>query len=102
MIYSLVLHTAATVDLDEIHQRISLSSLDAADRTYDRLKQAILTLAEFPKRFPVAPESAKTSLEMRHTHVGNYRIIFSILGEQVHVWRVVHAARQSLDPGELN
>ena len=101
MTFQIHIQGNAVVDLESIHEYLSAYSQDAAERTYASVKQAILGLAEFPRRYAVAPESARASVEIRHLIVGNYRILYSIIGETVTVRRVVHAAKDLMDPMEL-
>ena len=91
----------AVADLDSIHEFLSAYSEASAERVYEELKRKILSLDRFPRRCPQAPESARSTIELRHLLVGNHRVIFSILGTTVHVYRVVSAARGPLDPSHF-
>ena len=101
MKFTLDIHPRAIADLDEIHAQLADYSPDAADRIYTMIKHGVLSLSDFPRRCPQAPESARASIEMRHLIVGNYRVIFTIIGRTVHVWCIRHAARDMFDPSEF-
>lgn len=74
----------------------SEASLEVAARWYNRLEESIATLANLPRRCPVAPEDALFEEEIRHLLVDPYRVIFTIRGKQVHILHVRHMARRSL------
>jgi len=102
MIFHINISATAVADLEAIHEYLSAFSADAADRNYAAIKEAALGLREFPRRYALAPESPKSTVELRNLTVGNYRIIYSIIMESVNVWRVVHVARKELSPFELS
>ena len=66
-----------------------------------RLREAIDSLAEMPKRCPLAPENASVPFEMRQLLYGRkphfYRILFTIEDEVVYVLRIRHGRRHHLD-----
>jgi plasmid stabilization system protein ParE len=101
MRFKIDVHPQAVSELEGIHAYLSEFSSDAADRTFLLLKHGIVSLSDFPRRCPQAPESVGASVEIRHLVVGNYRILFSIIGQTVHIWRVRHGAQDHLDPGEI-
>jgi plasmid stabilization system protein ParE len=75
---------------------------DAGIRWFLDLQNAIASLAEFPKRCPLAPESAIFPFEVRHLFYGHsphvYRILFTIEGDVVFVLHIRHGRRQPLKP----
>ncbi len=54
MIFTIEVHSWAIADRDEIYAHIGEDSGEAPERVYQRLKAAILGLAQLPKRCPVA------------------------------------------------
>lgn len=102
MTYKIQVTAPAIGDLREIHEQIAEDSTAAAGRVLDLLEKACEALADFPKRCPLAPESAHESTEIRQAVVSQYRILFRIIGETVYVLRIRHGARQPFRPGELN
>ena len=67
-------------------------------RWFLALDDAIATRATFPKRCPLAPESARFPFEVRQLLYGRkphlYRILFSIEGETVRVLHIRHGRRK--------
>ncbi|MCL2649245.1 MAG: type II toxin-antitoxin system RelE/ParE family toxin [Phycisphaerales bacterium] len=93
---------SATADAELIHEEITASSPQAADRLLALFAASADSLSDFPKRYPLAPESQTHSEEIRHMFVGNYRILYKIRGDTVFVVRIRHAAQRPFKPGELN
>ncbi len=75
---------------------------DAGVRWFLALQEAIASLAEFPGRCPLAPESAVFPFEVRHLLYGHiphvYRILFTIEDKTVYVLHFRHGRRQPLKP----
>jgi plasmid stabilization system protein ParE len=55
----------------------------------DRAKAA----AEWVREFQIIPEAEQIGAPFRHVVFGNYRIIYQVVGNQVILCRVIHAAR---------
>jgi len=68
------------------------------------LDDAFASLAEFPERCPVAPESARFPFEVRQLLYGRkphlYRILFTIEADTVHVLHIRHGRRKAVVPSE--
>jgi plasmid stabilization system protein ParE len=64
------------------------------------LDDAFASLAQFPERCPIAPESTRFPLEVRQLLYGRsphmYRILFTISGDTVSVLHVRHGRRKPL------
>jgi plasmid stabilization system protein ParE len=101
MSFVIDMRPAALADLNNIQGSLSAYSEQTADRTYALIKDGILSLEDFPRRFALAPESSRATIEIRHLVIGNYRVIYTIAYEAVRVLRIVHAAQKPLDPKEL-
>jgi plasmid stabilization system protein ParE len=69
-----------------------------ADEWYDSIEAAILSLAEYPLSFGLAPESDHFAEEIRHRLVGSYRILFTVQGQEVHVLHVRHGRQNVMHP----
>jgi plasmid stabilization system protein ParE len=73
---------------------------DTGIRWFLALQNAIASLAEFPERCPLAPESAVFPFEVRQLLYGHlphvYRILFTIEGNTVYVLHIRHGRRQPL------
>jgi toxin ParE1/3/4 len=102
MTYRVQMTMTAVADLRNIQEYLAESSGASADRVLDVLEKACQGLADFPKRYPRAPESARETTEIRQAVVSHYRVLFRIVGDTVHVLRIRHTAQQQLRPGELN
>ena len=92
---------AAEQDADAILEwLLSHHAGDTGIRWFLALQDAIASLAEFPKRCAVAPESTAFPLEVRHLFYGNpphvYRILFTIENDMVYVLHIRHGRRQPL------
>ena len=58
---------------------------------------ALKQLGVIPKAFPLAPEDAEFSEEIRQMVVGRYRVLFTIKGRKVHVLHVRGAYEGPID-----
>jgi plasmid stabilization system protein ParE len=67
---------------------------------FRELERAVQSLAEFPERCALAPESGRFPFEVRQLLYGRkphiYRILFTIESETVHVLHIRHGRRQSI------
>ena len=71
---------------------------DTGVRWFLALQDAIASLQEFPKRCPLAPESAAFPFEVRHLLYGHpphiCRILFTLESETVYVLHIRHGRRE--------
>jgi toxin ParE1/3/4 len=81
----------ATADLDEIWLYIATDSISAADHLIDRITERSRALAEHPRLGVARPDIAS---DARMLTVGDYLILYRILGADVVIIRVVHGARR--------
>jgi plasmid stabilization system protein ParE len=70
------------------------------------VEPAIDTLAESPDRCPASPETNLLPTGLRELHFGlgrkaTHRIVFTIIGQDVRVLRIRHAAQQGLTLDDL-
>jgi len=96
--FEVIVERPAERDLADIHMQIALDSPDHAAQWFNRTVETIRSLANSPRRCPIARESRSHDDEIRQLLRGNYRILFTI-GDVVHVLHVRHAARLPL--GEM-
>jgi plasmid stabilization system protein ParE len=92
---------AAEQDADAILDWLfSQHAGDTGIRWFLALQDAIASLAGFPKRCPLAPESAAFPFEVRHLLYGRpphvCRILFTIENQTVYVLHTRHGRRQPL------
>jgi len=96
MAYLVRITARAERDLALLYEDINAAGSVAAQRWYEGLKQAILSLARRPNRSPVTPENKKLRhlLYGRKPHV--YRIIYRVSErpKQVDVLHIRHGARR--------
>ena len=65
---------------------------------FTALDEAFASLAKFPERCPIAPESARLPFEVRQFLYGRkphvYRILFTIKGDVVSILHIRHGRRK--------
>jgi len=105
MAYRFDLTHRALRDAMEVYEWIARNSPAHAARWYRGLFQRIRTLAESPRRCPVAPENEAFDEEVRQLLYGRrrgvYRILFVIRGDQILILAILHSARQRLGAEQL-
>lgn len=81
------------------------ASPDVAMRWYTAFEDAVVALETMPASNPLAPEQellgTLPGFEVRQRLCMSHRLLFMILGREVHVLRVIHTARQVLRPDDL-
>ncbi|MBX9738052.1 MAG: type II toxin-antitoxin system RelE/ParE family toxin [Phycisphaerales bacterium] len=92
--YAVRVSPRAMRNLLDLHAFIAEDSRDEADQWLDRLLDRAFSLAAFPLRAPLAPESPLGRVRVRHLIDGNYRILFCVRGKGVVILGVRHAARR--------
>lgn len=98
MNYRIVVQPAARAQAAAIYAYLFERAPLAAERWLSGFDRAVQTLRSMPARCALAPESPSFSREIRQLLYGNYRILFTIRGNEVRVLHVRHAARDRLDP----
>jgi len=97
---AVIILPTAERDLEEVYAWLADRDAEAAIRWYNRLIGVILSLAIFPERCPLAPESPKFKNEIRQILHGQkphkYRILFNVTIDGVRVLHVRHGARLNL------
>ena len=103
--YRLIIQPPALDDLDEAYQWIKERSPEAADRWFNGFVDAISSLSIAPERCGLAAENDAVEPEIRQLLYGRrsgvYRAIFTIMGEEVRILHIRHAARQPMDLADL-
>jgi len=69
---------------------------DYADRWWNGLVDAVLSLEAMPRRCPLIPEQKYFEEELRHLIYHSHRIIFTISENTVTILRVYHGAQRPL------
>ncbi len=101
MTFRVEITTTAEQDSDlMLDWLLSQHAGDAGKRWFLALQESIASLAEFPRRCPLAPESSIFPFEVRHLFYGRaphvYRILFPIEDETVYILHLRHGRRQPL------
>ena len=84
----------AEVDVQDIWLYIAADNVNAADRLVDRFTETFEQLATTP-RIGQAQEQYRSGL--RCFPVGRYVIFYSIVDDEIEVYRVLHGARRLED-----
>lgn len=87
-------------ELEDIFAWIAKQSPQAATNWYNSCLNAIYSLEAVPQRRAVAPENEDFEIEIRQLIHGNYRILFTIQDDAVHVLHVRHGARDYMRPDD--
>jgi plasmid stabilization system protein ParE len=71
---------------------------EAGQRWFRKLKEAVASLSEFPKRCPLAPENKEFPFEVRQLLYGRkphmYRVLFTIEADTVVILHIRHGRRR--------
>jgi plasmid stabilization system protein ParE len=87
--------------LDAICAFIALDSPSAADVFSYTVTEATRSLALFPRAGRVVPEFGRE--DIRELIVGNYRVVYLLIGDAVRIVTIHHGARMlRLGPDRLN
>jgi plasmid stabilization system protein ParE len=106
MTYRVIIQPSAFADLEETLDYLAKHySSDSSEAWYEGCLAAIESLAEHPRRCPVAKEAGKIGVEIRQClfrrHRSVYRILFTIRDDAVRVLYVRHSARDDMTPRDL-
>jgi len=105
MTYRVVIMPRAERDLRTIYQYIRRNAPRAAHEWLKRARQAASSLARYPERCALAPESASFHEPVRQLlfgsgNRGTYRFLFTVVEETVYVLHVRHGSMLPLSPNE--
>ena len=97
MTYTIVYTAQARRAIQNAYDWLFERTVQHAPEWHKRLVKSIHSLEIMPGRCPLAPENEGSDEEVRHLIVGDrihaYRIIYTIRGEDVVIYNVVHGAR---------
>ena len=101
MTFRVEITATAELEADAIFEwLLSQHAGDAGMRWFLTLHEAIASLADYPRRCPLAPENPAFSFEVRQLLYGRpphvYRILFTIDNRTVNVLHIRHGRRQPL------
>jgi plasmid stabilization system protein ParE len=94
--YRILLPKKVSVDLQHIHEHISLDSELNAASVIAEIIEAMESLQDFPHRFPVHSGRREAAKTVRRMPVGQYLVYFQIneLNKAVSMIHVRHRARR--------
>jgi plasmid stabilization system protein ParE len=102
MTYLVIVQPSAQAEMEAAYEWVAERAPITAARWYNRLLDAIESLADNPERCPLAPEDEYFREEIRNLLYGKrqnaYRIIFTIRDDSVHVLHVRRGSRRTLRP----
>ena len=98
MAYTVVIEAEAEEEITEASIWIAQYSSERALLWHFELEEAIFSLEENPFRCPRAPENERFPEEIRHLIFQQYRILFTVRDETVHVLHVWRARRDWVQP----
>jgi plasmid stabilization system protein ParE len=105
MTYRVIITPQAETELRTIYRYIRSQAPRAAHDWIRRARQCAKSLARFPERCPLAPESDSFEQPIREPFFGKgsrgtYRLLFVVLEESVYILHVRHGAMLPLSPEE--
>jgi plasmid stabilization system protein ParE len=99
--YHVEITEPAEKNIREAYEWLRSQSQQAAAIWLDGLLEAVESLAAFPRRCGVAPESEDHEDEIRQLLYGRYRVLFLIRERKVFILHVRHAARYRASEEDL-
>lgn len=100
MSYRIVLEDLADTDIDDTYRWMTQHSQDKATLWYFDVLERIETLKNNPFRCPLAPENDLFPEEIRQLIFHQYRILFTVRDEEIHILRVWHSRRDYARPSD--
>jgi plasmid stabilization system protein ParE len=101
--YRVIIQPPAAAEIDDAYLWMAERAPESAIKWFDGLETVIYSLEDFPQRRPLAEESKAFNVEVRQLiyrkRVGAYRVLFTIVGDAVHVLHVRHGRRRRLRRG---
>jgi plasmid stabilization system protein ParE len=88
-----VITESAKLDVRSVRDYIARDRAKAAAEWVREFQRRARLLASMPLGFEIIPEAEQIGAPFRHVVFGNYRIIYQVVGNQVILCRVIHAAR---------
>jgi len=101
MKYRVNITVPAEGDLEDAYQWIARDSSQAAERWRKGLYRVIDSLETLPFRYGRAPEASAVDFELRQYVYKSHRILYTVIGDTVHILHIRHGARQLLKTHEI-
>lgn len=98
MDYAVEVMPAALADVDAYLEFLEneRGTAEYAERWWNGLIDALVSLEKMPRRCPVIPEYRHFDEELHHLIYESHRIIFYVTDDTVKVLRIYHGARHPL------
>ncbi len=91
MALALIWSPRALADIEDIAEYISRDSAIYAASTVAKIFEAVQPLIDYPRMGRVVPEAGIETI--RELFIFQYRLIYEITGEEIHILAVVHGKR---------
>lgn len=91
--YKVKIYPAAQQDLLDIIDYLNTLSPEAALGYYDRITEAIASLAQFPERCPRPKDLALAAKGYRYLVVKQYLVFYVVVGDTVQIRRILYGRR---------
>lgn len=91
--YKVKIYPAAQKDLLDIIDYLNTLSPEAALGYYDRITEAIASLAQFPERCPRPKDLALAAKGYRYLVVKQYLVFYVVVGDTVQIRRILYGRR---------
>jgi toxin ParE1/3/4 len=107
MAFRVEIARSAEAEIEDLYLWVIARAPQQGAKWFNGLERAVQSLADHPRRCPIAPESFDPLLPVRVLHYGRkphvYRIFFTVddAAQVVHVVHVRRGARRPATPGEL-
>ena len=103
--WKIIIELPAQRDIADAYLWLVEQAPDAADQWFNRIYETLGSLDIYPERCPLAPEGQFLQAEVREIFHGQrqnkYRILFTVIENEVHVLHVRHGARRVLGEPEF-
>ncbi|MDB4948028.1 MAG: plasmid stabilization system protein [Gemmatimonadetes bacterium] len=98
MKYEIVAQPSAEREIHDTYLYLLGFGGSKADDWLDAVQEAFESLEEFPERCAYAPENAVFRRTIRQLVRPPYRIVFTIVGDDVRILHVRHRSQPALEP----
>lgn len=102
--YHIVFNSKIYTKLENIFSYIALESVKTANDIINGIEKQIISLEEFPERFPLTPEKTNyKNYQTRHFfYKRTFRIIYVVRKTEVRILDIRHGAQDYLKKEDLN
>lgn len=98
MPYDVIVLPSAQRDINRTHKWMTKNASKGLATWHQQMAKALASLESFPARCALARENPYFREELRQLLCGQYRVIFTIKEQEVHVIHIRHTSRKPLRP----